>query len=101
MIIVGDKIYNLEYNIKTIKVIERYLGKGLMLTLGSSNFALGLEEFSYIFGCALFNEDGNRVGITQAQEIAEAYLEETSYQEAVTTVRDKLMEDCPFLFQVS
>lgn len=89
------RIYELRYDIKSIEMIEASTGQSIVNLM---NGVPTLNNLKTMIGCALFNDDNNKVSVKQGVEIAEKLITTVGMLKCFTASIEKIAEDCGFLF---
>ena len=100
MLKVGEKEYELKYNLKRVESIENATGVPLMSALTSSRGMMSLNQLKTCF-CYGLKETGSEgfVPLTSGQKVFENALEGFGYAGLVSEVIEALQRDCPFFFR--
>lgn len=100
IITINHEQYELKYNLKTLKIIEKVIGKSLMAEMSKSNGMLSIEDLKAAFSNALYKTEGGKVSAEHSEKIFEAMLNAKGYVYVNMLIIVTIQEDCPFLFQV-
>lgn len=96
---VNHEQYELKYNLKTLKIIEKVIGKSIMGELSRSDGMLSIDDLKVAFSNALYKTEGGRVSAQHGEKIFEAVLQAKGYVYMNMLIIVTIQEDCPFLFQ--
>lgn len=99
MLKVGEKEYDLKYNLKRVESIENATGTPLMSALISSKGMMSLSQLKNCF-CYGLKEPGSDsfIPLSAGQAVFEQALNEYGYAGLVSEVVEVLQRDCPFFF---
>lgn len=100
IITINHEQYELKYNLKTLKIIEKVIGKSIMAEMSKSNGMLSIEDLKAAFSNALYKTEGGRVPAEHSEKIFEAVLNAKGYVYVNMLIIVTIQEDCPFLFQL-
>lgn len=88
-------MYELKYDLKTVKLIEQSTGKTMVdLIQGVPQ----IQELEILVGFALYDDVGNKVTTKRGVELAEELVMANGILPLYTTVSERVVEDCGFLF---
>jgi hypothetical protein len=92
----GNEIYELRYNLKTIETLENTTGKPIVDLIRE---VPPVSRIKVMLGIALYNSSGNQVSAQRGGELAEEILQKYGLLESFNQSVGKIVEDCGFLFQ--
>jgi len=97
---IGDKWYDLKFNMLTIMQIEAVTKENIISVMQRTNGVLSITDLRTYFSYALYTDVGTRVSPKQAFNMSKDWIEELGFLEVNGIVVDAIMRDCPFLFKV-
>lgn len=101
MFTIGEKDYELHFNIGRCKLIERATGKSVVAMLAlDNNYQMSIADADAFFRYGLKEAGADSfVAPKIASDLCERYMEEYGYTKTVALIIRKLAEDMGFLFR--
>lgn len=97
---IKNNMYELKFNMKTIKQIESVTKENIVSVIQRSNGILSLTDLCTYVGFGLYNDIGARISPQQGLTLAEDWIEEAGFLAVNEEVLTSIDRDCPFLFKV-
>ncbi len=99
---IGQTEYELHYNLKRVRILERALGTSIMAMISSSQGLLTLDQLSTCLMYGLRKKGADELlDLTVAEPLVDKLFDKENYEELCKAVVVQLSEDCHFLFPKS
>lgn len=103
MFTIGDKQYELKFNVARVKNIEKALGgESITHALLTNDGLMSITAVLTMFAYGLIEVGSDAVVMPKVgQELCEQYMAETSYSAAVRAIQEAVKRDLGFLFRLA